>query len=155
MFDNNPQVTNFSYCFAYCSGLTGIPIGLFDNNPKVIVFSYCFYFCGNLTSIPVGLFDNNIKVINFYYCFSNCASLINIPAGLFDKNTKVTTFGSCFRYCSKLTVNVQIGSTATSVSVNYFAYSTKSKGTVYCRAGSAAYNAFAVSSYANVNVLTY
>ena len=98
--------------------------------------------------------DGN-PITSLSYCFSECSKLTSIPQGLFDNNPQVTTFSICFRYCRKLTVNVQIGSTASSVNVNYFAYSTKSKGTVYCRAGSAAYNAFARTLGTNVNVLTY
>ena len=152
---NGNPITSLSRCFYNCSSLTSIAQGLLDNNTQVTDFSYCFHNCSSLTSIPVGLFDNNPQVTNFSMCFQACSSLTSIPAGLFDKNTQVTNFSWCFRFCSKLTVNVQIGSTASSVNVNYFAYGTKSKGTVYCRAGSAAYNAFARSVSANVNVLTY
>ena len=155
LFDNNPQVTDFSYYFSYCSSLTSIPVGLFDNNTQVTNFNGCFDHCSSLTSIPEGLFDNNTQVTSFYSCFYKCSGLTSIPVGLFDNNTQVTSFRNCFYNCSSLTVNVQIGSTASSVDVYGFAGSTKSKGTVYCRAGSAAYNAFAGSSNANVNVLTY
>ena len=132
-----------------------IPDGLFDNNPQVTNFTSCFQMCSSLTSIPEKLFDNNTQVTSFVYCFCNCSSLTNIPIGLFDNNTQVTDFYGCFRDCSSLTVKVQIGSIASSVAVSNFAYSTKEKGTVYCRAGSAAYTAFSESTNANVNVLTY
>ena len=98
---------------------------------------------------------NGETITNFGSCFYNCSSLTSIPAGLFDKNTQVTSFNACFHSCSSLTVNVQIGSTASRISVGNFANRTKSEGTVYCRAGSAAYTAFTGSSNANVNVLTY
>ena len=152
---NGNPITSFSRCFYQCSSLTSIVQGLFDNNTQVTDFTYCFHNCSSLTSIPERLFDKNTQVTDFGWCFQACSSLTSIPAGLFDKNTQVTNFNWCFRFCSKLTVNVQIGSMASSVNVNYFAYGTKSKGTVYCRAGSAAYNAFARSVSANVNVLTY
>ena len=157
LFDNNPNVTGFSNCFCDCFDLTSIPEGLFDNNPNVTNFDSCFNGCRTLTSIPEGLFDNNPNVTNFDSCFCECASLTSIPIGLFDKNTKVTDISHCFMDCTKLTVNVQIGSTTTSrfVDVNAFALRTVAKGTVYCRAGSNAYNAFLNSSNANVNVLTY
>jgi hypothetical protein len=125
------------------------------NGETITDFRYCFYYCTGLTSIPEGLFDNNTKVTDFRYCFYRCSGLTNIPEGLFDKNTQVTHFNNCFYRCSKLTVNVQIGSTASTVNVSYFANSTKSKGTVYCRAGSVAYTKFTGTSTANVNVLTY
>ena len=155
LFDNNPQATDFDSCFCGCSNLTSIPQGLFDNNPQVTGFYGCFSACSSLTSIPQGLFDKNTLVTSFSCCFEGCSSLTSIPQGLFDKNTQVTSFSFCFSYCSNLTVNVQIGSTASPVYVAYFARATKSKGTVYCRAGSAAYGAFTGTGTTNVNVLTY
>ena len=156
LFINNPQITSFQGCFYYCISLTSIPSGLFDNNPNVTSFQRCFTNCTFLTSIPQGLFDNNPNVTDFYSCFSYCASLTSIPQGLFDNNTNVTDFGRCFYNSRKLTVNVQIGSTTTSsVSVIYFATRTATIGTVYCRAGSNAYNAFLEDTSANVNVQTY
>ena len=98
---------------------------------------------------------NGDKITSFNGCFWDCSRLTSIPTGLFDKNTQVTSFSDCFAYCSSLTVNVQIGSTASSVDVGTFAIGTKEKGTVYCREGSAAYTAFSESIDANVNVLTY
>ena len=156
LFDNNPNVTNFNGCFDNCRALTSIPAGLFDNNPNITNFGYCFAYCTSLTSIPQGLFDNNPNVTYFGSCFSYCISLTSIPVGLFNNNTKVYIFSNCFQNCEKLKFNVQIGSTTTrSVSVGYFAHETAAKGTVYCRAGSEAYNAFLGSTSANVNVRTY
>lgn len=147
--------TDFSWYFYDCNSLVSIPENLFINNPQITSFYRCFGYCDSLTSIP-RLFDNNPNVTDFSYCFYNCNSLTSIPVGLFDNNTKVTKFYMCFYSCGNLTVNVQIGSTTTdSVDVNYFAERTAAKGTVYCRAGSAVYNAFLNSSNANVNVLTY
>ena len=155
LFDNNPNVTNFSACFSVCTSLTSIPEGLFDNNPNVTNFISCFWGCESLTSIPQGLFDNNPNVFSFSTCFYRCDSLTSIPQGLFDNNPNVEDFSSCFRYCPKLKVDVRIGSTNPYVIVSYFADNTAAKGTVYCRAGSEAYNAFLESTSANVNVLTY
>ena len=180
LFDNCPNVTDFSYCFYYCTSLTSIPSGLFDNNievtnfsncfhsaaiteipaglfdncPNVTNFSYCFYNT-DITEIPIGLFDKNTEVTSFYGCFYYCRSITTIPVGLFDKNTKAADFSFCFRLCNKLTPIVQIGSTASSVSADYFAKGCASRGTVYCREGSAAYTAFSESTFPNVNVLTY
>ena len=182
LFDNNPQVTSFYSCFYNCKSLTSIPQGLFDNNPQVVSFDSCFYHCESLTTIPDGLFDNNPQVTSFSSCFVSCISLFAIPQGLFDNNTLVKSFRSCFNVCNNLTsipidlfnkhaqvtdfyycfgscfnltVNVQIGSTASEVNADYFAIHTKEKGTVYCRAGSAAYQAFSTGTSTNVNVLTY
>ena len=147
--------TSFAEYFYFCRSLVSIPENLFINNPQIKYFYSCFYYCTSLTAIPQGLFDNNPSVTNFNYCFYNCTSLTSIPQGLFDNNPNVTDFGSCFYNCKKLKVIVQIGSTASGVKVNRFAYSTAAKGTVYCRAGSNAYNAFLKDTSANVNVLTY
>ena len=43
-------VTDFSYCFYGCTGLTSIPSDLFANNTKVTKFNYCFFRCTGLTS---------------------------------------------------------------------------------------------------------
>ena len=156
LFINNPQITDFSDCFYYCTSLTSIPQGLFDNNPEVTRFMDCFSYCRYLTSIPQGLFDNNPEVTRFRNCFYYCDSLTSIPQGLFDNNLNAYDFGSCFNGCNKLKVDVQIGSTTTRIIfVSYFANGTAAKGTVYCRAGSKAYNAFLEETTANVNVLTY
>ena len=152
--DGNPT-TSFNYCFHNMYSLTSIPKGLFDNNSQVTDFQFCFQYCRKLTSIPIGLFDKHTQVTNFSFCFYYCDSLTSMPIGLFNNHTQVTDFSSCFRYCSNLTVNVQVGSTASSINVEYFANSAKEKGTVYCRAGSAAYQAFLKNTTANVNVLTY
>lgn len=155
LFDNNPNVVNFSECFRSCSNLTNIPVGLFDNNTQVTAFNNCFRSCSNLTSIPEGLFDKNTQVTAFNGCFRSCSNLTSMPVGLFDNNTQVALFNDCFYYCSSLIVNVQIGSMNSYVNTDNFAANTKEKGTVYCKEGSAAYTAFSGSTNANVNVLTY
>ena len=148
--------TSFERCFYNCTSLTSIPEGLFDNNTQATNFSDCFNTCKSLTSIPEGLFDKNPLATVFSSCFSYCRSITSIPKGLFDKNKLATNFNFCFNDCRSLTPVVQIGSTSTSkIYVTYFGNGTASKGTVYCRAGSAAYTAFSSSTNANVNVLTY
>lgn len=156
MYDSyNKSILSFEDCFYKCESLTSIPKGLFDNNPQVTRFIDCFRGCSNLATIPEGLFDNNPQVTNFYECFYNCTKLTSIPEGLFDNNTKVTNFSWCFNSCANLIVNVQIGSTASSINASYFASDTKEKGTVYCKEGSAACTAFSENVSTNVNVLTY
>ena len=148
--------TDFSDYFWGCESLVSIPENLFINNPQITSFASCFYYCTRLTSIPQGLFDNNPNVTDFSACFYHCDSLTSIPQGLFDNNPNVTDFSYCFERCENLTVNVQIGSTtASEVNVRHFAEYTATKGTVYCRAGSNAHNAFLEDDTANVNVLTY
>lgn len=154
LFKYNKKIRTFYQVFDGCSGLTSIPADLFETAGSITEFSYCFRNCG-LTSIPAGLFDKAVNAKKFDYCFADCSDLKEIPKDLFSKNTKANKFDSCFYWCNNLIPEVQIGSTASSVSVEYFARNCKSKGTVYCRAGSAAYTAFSNSTNANVNVLTY
>ena len=110
LFDNCPDVTDFTCVFRGCSGLTGaIPSGLFDKNILVINFVYAFGNCTQLTSIPSGLFANNTQVKNFLCTFYNCTQLTSIPSGLFDKNTQVTNFYGLFQNCSGLTGSIPTG----------------------------------------------
>ena len=120
LFANNPQATNFSYCFCSCTSLRSIPEGLFAHNPQATNFSYCFsetrlqsipedLFANNpqatdfrdcfnktlLQSVPEGLFANNPQATNFSYCFSK-TSLQSVPEGLFANNTQAMNFSYCF-----------------------------------------------------------
>ena len=101
LFANNPQATNFSYCFCSCISLRSIPEGLFAHNPQATNFSYCFSET-RLQSIPEDLFANNPQATDFSYCFSSCTSLQSVPEGLFTNNTQVTNFKECFRDCTSL-----------------------------------------------------
>ena len=122
LFANNTAVTNFGFCFNYCTGLTSIPENLFANNTAVTNFGYCFYQCSGLTSIPDNLFANNTAVTTFGYCFASCTSLTSIPDNLFATNTAVTDFGYCFVSCSGLT----------SIPENLFANNTAVTDFGYC-----------------------
>lgn len=104
IFDNCPEVIDFSRTFLNCTSLISIPEGLFDNCTKVTNFRNTFYNCSSLTSIPNGLFNDCIEVTSFYGLFSSCSSLTSIPAGLFDNCTKVTDFSFTFYNCSSLTL---------------------------------------------------
>ena len=148
---NNPNVTDFSGCFRYCTSLTSVPEGLFVNNPNVTTFSYCFNSCDALTTVPEGLFANNPNVTTFSNCFSGCSALTSVPEGLFANNPNVTTFSYCFNGCFALTVRVRISS-AKVLSAAYFANGTKAKGTVYVPSGSKTASEFKASS-ANVTVV--
>ena len=152
LFANNPNVTNFSSCFFNCEALTSVPEGLFANNPNVTDFSYCFQGCDALTPVPERLFANNSNVMNFSHCFQSCNLLTSVPERLFANNPNVTDFSSCFYYCKALTVRVRISSAKVS-SAKYFAYSTKTKGTVYVPSGSATASTFKSATNANVTVI--
>ena len=95
LFANNPQATNFSYCFCSCISLRSIPEGLFAHNPQATNFSYCFSET-RLQSIPEDLFANNPQATDFSYCFSSCTSLQSVPEGLFANNPQATNFRDCF-----------------------------------------------------------
>jgi hypothetical protein len=103
LFANNINATSFEQCFAENNLLTTIPSNLFANNTAVTTFRSTFSSCPLLTSIPSNLFSNNVLVNSFLGCFSNCTSLTSIPAGLFESNTSVTTFSSTFQNCISLT----------------------------------------------------
>ena len=94
LFANNPQATNFSYCFCSCTSLRSIPEGLFAHNPQATNFSYCFSET-RLQSIPEDLFANNPQATDFRDCF-NKTLLQSVPEGLFANNPQATNFRDCF-----------------------------------------------------------
>ena len=102
LFEKNPQLTDFDYCFYGCSKLTTIPADLFKNNTEAKDFNYCFSNCTALTTIPGGLFSANTKAWDFHNCF-NKTSETTIPADLFKNNTEATDFHNCFSSCYALT----------------------------------------------------
>ena len=93
LFANNPQATNFSYCFYSCTSLRSIPGGLFAHNSQATDFSYCFYET-RLQSIPEDLFANNPQATDFRDCF-NKTLLQSVPEGLFAHNPQATNFSYC------------------------------------------------------------
>ena len=50
LFKYCSAVTDFSWCFSGCTGLTTLPADLFKNCSAVTDFKYCFYGCSNLTA---------------------------------------------------------------------------------------------------------
>lgn len=129
LFENCTQVTDFSYCFWYCTSLQYIPVGLFDNCvaatsykscfagcsslesipaylfancTQVTTYKSCFQYCESLTTISEGIFDNNAQTESADYCFNTCTSLTSVPEGLFDYFTAVDNFERCFYGCTSL-----------------------------------------------------
>lgn len=117
------NVTNMSYCFRECSGLSKIIAEILKINcEKVVDLSYAFYSLSKESHLPSGLLDNFVSVTNLDYAFykwnassipdgllDNCTNLLSvnnafgywnngeyIPANLFDMSPKITTFDSCF-----------------------------------------------------------
>ena len=109
LFDNNINVTSFTYAFLGCTGLTSIPADLFRYNVNVSTSGFygTFLGCTNLTSIPADLFRYNVNVSTsgFYQTFYGCTGLTSIPTDLFRHNTLVSTFGfyQTFYGCTGLT----------------------------------------------------
>ena len=121
LFRYNTAVTSFGSTFGY-SGLTSIPEGLFDNCPEVLDFSYAFSNCTNLITVPEGLFDECKKVTNFGGAFQWSSKItgespyttINVDGQdmkvhLYERSnypehfTAPTSNYSCFYNCSRLT----------------------------------------------------
>ena len=115
LFATNTAVTDFRECFLGCTKLTNIPENLFANNTAVTGFTSCFWACRGLTSVPQSLFATNTKVTNFSQCFWACTGLTSIPENLFANNTAVTNFGYCFYQCSGLTGNVPVDNDGTPI----------------------------------------
>ena len=99
------NITDFSYTFFGCTGLTSIPEDLFANCPNVTKFLYTFDGCTGLTSIPEDLFANCPNVTNFSYTFGSCTGLTSIPENLFVNCPNVTDFLGTFTECTNLTGN--------------------------------------------------
>ena len=122
LFANNTAATNFYRCFSDCTGLTSIPENLFATNTAVTDFRECFLGCTKLTNIPENLFANNTAVTGFTSCFWACRGLTSVPQSLFATNTKVTNFSQCFWACTGLT----------SIPENLFANNTAVTNFGYC-----------------------
>ena len=99
------NITDFSYTFFGCTGLTSIPEDLFANCPNVTDFSYTFFGCTGLTSIPEDLFANCPNVTDFSCTFVGCTGLTSIPENLFANCPNATDFYATFAECTNLTGN--------------------------------------------------
>ena len=88
LFSNCTKVTDFSWAFDYCYGLTSIPENLFSNNTTVTDFSGTFNNCTGLTgNTPVDsdgtpIYNRSTPgkegyavVTDYVYCFLNCTGL--------------------------------------------------------------------------------
>ena len=123
MFATCPNITDFSYVFAYCSnaGLTSLPADLFRYNTLVTNYSYAFYSCSNITAIPAGLLGSSVNAstsVMFTYtaittvdvdafryftgattAFASIfggSNIASVPADLFKYNVNVTSFSQTF-----------------------------------------------------------
>ena len=98
---NTSEVTNMSYMFYACHGLTSLDLSSFDTS-EVTDMSYMFQACDGLTSLDLSSF-NTSKVTNMCGMFFSCDELTSLNLRSFD-TSKVTTMGSMFKMCKKLTI---------------------------------------------------
>lgn len=97
-----PNVTDYSFAFQDCSGLTSLPDGLFDNSTDGQKFISTFAHCTNLTTIPPRLFKNCTNALSFSGTFVG-SGLISLPNGIFENCYRATDFSAAFFSCSYLT----------------------------------------------------
>lgn len=116
--------TSFARCFFGCSDLTSIPADMFVNNPQVTDFSYCFHNCTKLKLNPL-IFGTkegsnppeedterfiNMTEMNFSSCFYGVGVDVAEDAGTAptlweytQKEGATWTTSNCFKNTSKLT----------------------------------------------------
>lgn len=149
---NYRDALDCSTLFQNCKALTALPPDLFKGFSKVVDLTSAFAYCSGLTEIPEGIFDDLTSCKTFDKAFNMCNNLTSIPVDLLKYNTSATSISGLFWYASKLTPIVRVGSTKVT-NVSNFAYSAKSKGTVYVPSGSTTATTFKNTSNANVTVV--
>ena len=97
---NTEEVTDMSWMFMDCRGLTSLDVSHF-NTQKVTNMEHMFNRCSGLTSLDVSSF-NTENVTNMTCIFLGCSGLTSLDVSHF--NTKKVTDMSCMFYeCGKLT----------------------------------------------------
>ena len=99
-FLKTSMVTNTSYMFASCSGLTSLDVSGFDTS-KVTNMKRMFYNCKGLTSLDVSKFSTS-NVTTMSFMFGSCRGLTSLSLSNFD-TSNVTDMSSMFGSCSGLT----------------------------------------------------
>jgi len=97
---NTLNVTNMSYMFYYCSGLTSLDLSNF-NTANVTNMLYMFGGCSRLTSLDVTNF-NTSNVTDMSEMFTGCSSLTSLDLSNFN-TANVTNMSGMFGGCSSLT----------------------------------------------------
>ena len=113
---NTSNVTDMSYMFYGCSGLTSLDVSGFDTS-NVTNMNGMFQNCRGLTSLDIGEW-NASKVENMYETFRKCSSITELNLSGF---TNVNDWGSFCRDCTNL-VNI--------TGLDVSKYSTNSGGNV-------------------------
>ena len=94
---NTSEVTNMTWMFGYCPGLTSFDLSHF-NTSKVTNMAYMFYRCTGLTSLDLSSF-NTSNVTDMSAMFFLCGNLQTITVGSDWSTAAVTSstnmFGSC------------------------------------------------------------
>ena len=97
---NTSEVTNMSWMFAGCSGLTSLDLPNF-NTDKVQDMNHMFSHCSGLTSLDLSNFNTD-NVTNMSYMFSGCSDLTSLDLSNF-KTDNVADMSAMFYDCSGLT----------------------------------------------------
>ena len=97
---NTEEVTNMSYMFDCCQGLTSLDLSSF-NTANVKNMSYMFQLCPKLSSLDLSSF-NTTKVSDMYAMFFGCSGLTSLDLSSFN-TAKVTDMSGMFNYSENLT----------------------------------------------------
>ena len=97
---NTTNVTTISNMFDSCTKLTTLDLSNFDTS-KVLYMNYVFYNCTNLTTLDLSNFDTS-NVTGLGYVFNNCTNLTTLDLSNFD-TSNVTGLTYMFNSCSGLT----------------------------------------------------
>ena len=97
---NTVDVSDMTYMFAGCSGLTSLNLSKF-NTQNVTDMCYMFYGCSGLTSLDLSKFDTQ-NVTDMPYMFSGCSALTTIYVSDKFVTTKVSDGSEMFEGCTSL-----------------------------------------------------
>ena len=97
---NTENVTDMSWMFYSCSGLTSLNLSNF-NTSNVTNISCMFYGCSSLTSLNLSNF-NTANVTGMGDMFRDCSNLTSLNLSNFN-TSNVTNMGAMFHGCSSLT----------------------------------------------------
>ena len=126
---NTAKVTDMSYMFNGCSGLTSLGLSSF-NTAEVENMSYMFQFCQGLTSLDLSSF-NTTEVSDMYAMFFVCSGLTSLDLSSFNTE-EVTNIGYMFGGCSGLTSHdLSSFNTAKVTNMSYMFDTCESLTTIY------------------------
>ena len=97
---NTTNVTDMSYMFGHCSGLTSLDLSSF-NTANVMDMNGMFSYCSGLMSLDLSNF-NTANVTNMSGMFASCSGLTSLDVSNFN-TANVTNMQSMFNYCYRLT----------------------------------------------------